>query len=160
MWKAIPDFPEYEVNELGQVYSHKSNKVLSPYDNGRGYLKVCLCRNGKVHKKMIHRLVAEAFIPNPDDLPQVNHKDENIINNHVSNLEWCDAKYNCNYGTRNERLSKPVAAYTKAGKLVATYESIKAAAKAVERTPVNVCNCLRGRSKTCAGLVWKYADVS
>lgn len=112
-WRKIVGYEGlYEVSSLGRVRSldrylknghcsyrlHKG-KVLSPAKNTNGYFSVCL--QGK--RFMIHRLVAQAFIPNIDNLPQVNHKDEDKANNSVDNLEWCDNIYNMNYGTRNIR---------------------------------------------------------
>ena len=117
IWRPIEGYEGlYEVSSYGRVRSldkyvkcdyekyrlHKG-KVLSPGKDKDGYLSVVLSCNGKLHLKKIHRLVAEAFIPNPDNLPQVNHKDEDKTNNRVDNLEWCNRKYNCNYGSRNIR---------------------------------------------------------
>ena len=116
IWKDIDGFGGcYQVSNLGRVKSldrnvkgNKSNyirigKILSPKTHRNGYLCVVLCKDriGKMY--YIHRLVAQAFIPNPDRLPQVNHKDENKTNNNVENLEWCSAEYNTNYGTANDR---------------------------------------------------------
>ena len=78
-------------------------KILSLLDNGSGYFKVCLCSNGKVKRLYVHRLVAEAFIPNPNKYLEINHKDETRDNNMVLNLEWCDRSYNNNYGTKIDR---------------------------------------------------------
>ena len=110
-WKSIPGYEGlYEVSSYGRVKSleisytrkngimdHKPEIILSPKNNGTGYFMVCLYKN-KTHKYyLIHRLVALAFLPNPDNLPCVNHKDEDKTNNKVDNLEWCDHKYNSNY---------------------------------------------------------------
>lgn len=108
-WKEIVNFEGiYEVSSLGQVRRiHKDNrsskyKVLSQ-DTLRGYKKVTLFKNGIGYKKQVHRLVAESFIPNPLNLEQINHKDENPSNNNVDNLEWCSRIYNVNYGTEIDR---------------------------------------------------------
>jgi len=91
-------------NPYGDTMRVKKEQILKPKTNGStDHLSVCLCKNGKVHKKYIHRMVAEAFIPNPDNLPEVNHKDENPLNNNVENLEWCTHKYNNTYGGKIER---------------------------------------------------------
>ena len=74
------------------------------YPDEKGYLRTCLCKNSVSKFYLIHRLVAQTFIPNPNNLLEVNHKDGNKANNNVENLEWCNAKYNCNYGTRNQKL--------------------------------------------------------
>ncbi len=104
-WKIIEGFTDYKVSENGDVYSIKRNKMLRQYER-KNYLGVYLYCNNKRQYKMTHRLVASAFISNPNNLPQVNHKDENSRNNNVNNLEWCTAKYNCNYGNHIVKLRK------------------------------------------------------
>ena len=112
IWKDIINYEgKYEVSNLGRVRSLSYNgtgeiKLLKPGTNKRGYKRVGLCKNGKTKHYYVHRLVAITFIPNPDDLSIVNHKDENPANNNVNNLEWCTSEYNNNYGTRNERASE------------------------------------------------------
>lgn len=109
IWKSITDYEGlYEVSNLGRVKSLGNNKsrkekILKPAKDRKGYLYVILCRNGKVKNFKVHRLVAEAFLPNPEGFPEVNHKDEDKTNNQVENLEFCDCKYNINYGSHNER---------------------------------------------------------
>lgn len=98
--KPYPNDPFYLVYPDGRIWSTKRNIFLSAFISKQGYKRVSLTN----HKKyFVHRLVAETFIPNPDNLPQVNHKDENKLNNNVENLEWVDNKQNMNYGTRNKR---------------------------------------------------------
>ena len=118
IWKPIEGYEGlYEVSSYGRVRSldryvkcdyeryrlHKG-KILSPGKDKDGYLFVVLSCNGKHKTITVHRLVAQAFIPNPYNLPQVNHRDENPSNDNVDNLEWCNAKYNSNYKTRNIRI--------------------------------------------------------
>lgn len=112
IWKDIKGYEGlYQVSNLGRVRSLRDNhknkriKTLKPCNRGN-YLGVCLMKENRRKCHLIHRLVAIHFIENKSNLPCVNHKDENKINNHVSNLEWCNQKYNANYGTRNERVSK------------------------------------------------------
>ena len=106
-YKEIKGFEGlYEVSNEGNVRSLKRNIILNPIIVGSGYHHVCLCKDGNHYPKRINRLVAEAFIPNPDNLPCVNHKNEIKTDNRVENLEWCDYQYNCNYGTRNERIGR------------------------------------------------------
>ena len=117
-WRPIEGYEGlYEVSSYGRVrsldryvktcygsYRLYKGKVLSPGKKSDGYLLINLSCNGKYNTIRVHRLVAQAFLPNPDNLPEVNHKDENKTNNSVENLEWCDRKYNMNFGTRIKRL--------------------------------------------------------
>ena len=106
IWKNIEGYEgKYQVSNLGQVKSMiGQEKVLHPKKHRNGHLQIGLHKDKKRKTMYIHRLVAQAFIPNPDNLPGVNHKDENPNNNNVDNLEWCTQKYNCNYGTRVDRI--------------------------------------------------------
>lgn len=102
IWKPVVGYEGlYEVSSYGRV--RRVNKDLLKLQNVKGYNQVCLYKNGISTGLRVHRLVAQAFLPNPDNLPQVNHKDEDKTNNNVDNLEWCDNKYNNNYGTKIER---------------------------------------------------------
>lgn len=104
--RDIPGFEgRYAITSCGKVWSHKSKRFIKPYLVGRGYLGVKL--NGKNYR--VHRLVAITYLPNPNNLPQINHKDENKHNNCLNNLEWCDAKYNNNYGTKVQRQMRSIA---------------------------------------------------
>ena len=119
IWKEITDFPIYEVSNTGKfrVKDHyvkifnKHNRLIKQHIintplNNAGYKIAQMRYNGKIRNTTIHRLVAETFIPNPNNYTQVNHKDENKLNNAVDNLEWCTKKYNMNYGTIKSRLSE------------------------------------------------------
>ena len=117
IWKDIVGYEGlYQVSNLGNVKRLKGYKgrgkgyiveehLIKPSISSNGYQNVVLCKNGKTKTFTMHRLVAIAFLYNSDNLPQVNHKDENKLNNCVDNLEWCDSKYNNNYGTRNKKCS-------------------------------------------------------
>lgn len=118
IWKKVVGYEGfYEINNIGEIRSIAINNAKSGYTLRKeprylkknfdkdGYNIVVLCLNGKMRTCKVHRLVAQAFIPNPLNLPQVNHKDENKANNLVSNLEWCNCRYNANYGTKRIRLS-------------------------------------------------------
>ena len=119
IWKDIPGYDCYQVSNTGRIRSLErvrnkwdgkrivKGKELAVAKNLRGYLFVYLHRPGERPKmKTVHRLVAEAFIPNPDNLPQINHKNEVKTDNRVENLEWCTALYNVNYGNRSSRCSR------------------------------------------------------
>ena len=109
MIEELKDIKDYEglyaITRDGRVWSYKSKKFLK-HGLVKGYHRVCLCKEGKCKNFRVHRLVAQTFIPNPEGLPEVNHKDEDKSNNNVNNLEWCSYEYNINYGTRNERAAK------------------------------------------------------
>ena len=169
IWKPIKDYEGlYEVSNFGRVKSlgnGKSNnskeRILKPGKVGGGYLKICLCKNREINQFFIHRLVAETFISNPDNLPEVNHKDENKENNSVENLEWCTHKDNCNHGTRNERSakkqSKKVLQFTLDGEFIREWPS---ASEVVRNgfSQGNVSACCQGKYKQAYGFIWKYKE--
>ena len=145
----------YAVTSCGKVWSYKSKKFLKPQVEKNGYLRVGLHKDGQKKVYFIHRLVAEAYIPNPEGLPQVNHKDEVKTNNCLQNLEWCDPKYNINYGTRIKKIKKPILQYTLNGEFVREWPSAADVGK--EFSP-GINHCLRGRNKTAYNYVWKYKN--
>lgn len=160
MWIKTKLNQKYEVNEAGEVRHVERKKVLKQKLDRYGYPTVVLSvSHNERQYPTVHRLVAEAFIPNPDNLPCVNHKDEDKTNNRASNLEWCTAQYNTAYGTGIERSaknrSKPVLAL-KAGAIVARYPSITDAAKAVGVEDGYISAVLHGRQHTTGGYSWAY----
>ena len=163
-WKSIPGYDgKYEISNWGRVKSYKQNsngKILSPGNNGLGYYFVCLFKGKKEKKIFVHRLVAEAFIPNSNNLPEVNHKDEGKGNNHVTNLEWCSRAYNLAYGTRVERISKRVVQLDKGGNFIAEFESINEAARRTGISSINICYCCKHKKgyKSRGGFIWIYKD--
>ena len=168
----IKGYENYEVTCSGDVLNSKTGKALKPTNNGKGYLQVVLCKNGKGKKFLIHRLVAEAFIPNPLNLPCVNHKDENPSNNFVflnedgsvdeekSNLEWCTHEYNNRYGTRTERMvktkSKPILQLRKDGSLVRVWPSSMEIERQVHYSSGNITKCCLGKRHSAYGFKWCY----
>lgn len=163
-WRDIKGFEGlYQVSNLGRVKSlnynkTKKEKILKPINNGRGYLYVTLWSNGKSKRFRVHRLVGQTFLDNPNNLPVINHKDENPMNNCVTNLEWCTYQYNNCYGTKLERtsksLSKKVACY-KDKHLIKIYNSIKDTEKDGFNQG-NVWSCCNGRYKSHRGFTWRY----
>ena len=105
MLKDIKDYENYQISDTGIVINKKTGRELKQQEK-KGYMNVSLFKNGKKKNKLVHRLVAEAFIENIKNYPQVNHKDEDTLNNTVENLEWCTQRYNNNYGTYRERARK------------------------------------------------------
>ena len=151
------DIPGYEglytVSEDGSIYSHKTHRNLKPQKHPSGYRKVNLSKDGVSHTYYIHRLVAEAFLPNPDNLPQINHLDEDKTNNAVSNLEWISVLDNLNYGTRNDRIAKKVRCI-ETGEV---YRSLSDAARAIGYSVANIHHALNS-GKTCKGMHWEYVE--
>ena len=145
----------YAVTSCGKIWSYKNEKFLKPGVYKKGYLYVNLWKDGGFKTKQIHRLVAEAYIPNPDNLPQVNHKDENKANNCLQNLEWCDCKYNNNYGTRNERHKKSILQFDLNGNFVKEWSC---ATDVGREAQTNICKCLKGKYKQAYGYIWKYKE--
>ena len=162
VWKPVVGYEGlYEVSNIGRVRSinfHKSGKakVMSPSLNTWGYPIVDLRKNNKRHSYTVHRLVALAFIPNPDNLPEINHKNEIKYDNTVENLEWCTRKYNINYGTAIKRRSKPIVQLDNNGNVVKKWESESAASRYYKISRKNIYDCLHGKQKTSKGFVWKY----
>lgn len=161
--KEIPDWPGYIIYSDGRVWSNKSNKFLKPQPNAKGYLRVCLSNGEKKQCLSIHKLVALAFIPNNDsEKTEVNHKDENILNNDVSNLEWIKPLDNLRYGTRIERISRArgqkVKQLTLSGELIAVYDSYAIAARETGLTRQAINNCALGKTKSSGGYLWQKVE--
>ena len=168
VWKDIEGYEGlYKISDKGRVKSLKQGKekILKPLCDRLGYLFINLYKNGDMKKCLIHRLVAQAFIPNTNSLPQVNHKDEDKTNNKVENLEWCSAKYNNSFGTRIQRVaekmtngktSKPVLQYTKDGKFVKEWKSTHDIERNLGYDHSLISACCRGKYKSAYGYVWKY----
>lgn len=110
MLKPIKDFPRYYASDDGKIYSNRSGRLfeLKQYCKSSGYMYVALYENKQRYYCRVHRLIAQTFLNNPQNLPEVNHKDENKQNNAVSNLEWCSHSYNLKHGTRRERVARKV----------------------------------------------------
>lgn len=163
-WKVISGYEGlYEVSDKGRVKSRKRGKemVLTPIRGSDGYLHVKLYKDGKVKNLLVHRLVAGAFIPNPNNLETVNHKDEVKSNNLASNLEWMSIKDNNNYGTHNKRvgeaLSKQICMLDKStGNLLATFPSTVEAARVTGINRCNIGSCCQGKHKSAGGYIWRY----
>lgn len=193
IWKDILGYEgSYQVSSLGRVRSldrevvysngcrrNYQGKVLNNNVCGNGYESAPLSRNGVLKPQLVHILMCRAFIPNPLGLPQVNHKDENKRNNYIhinedgtvdiekSNLEWCTAKYNINYGDRNKRVRQKQINNTKRSKTVLqksldgivlnTYPSANEASRCTGVNNGNISACARGIYKSAGGYKWEYA---
>lgn len=165
IWKDINDYIGlYQVSNLGKVKSLKWGKerILKLKKNKDGYLIVCLYKNNKKYWKKVHRLIAETFIPNPNNLPQVNHINEDKTDNRVENLEYCDCKYNCNYGTRNQRRaktqSKTIIQYDLKGNYITEYDSLNEINRQLGFSIGNISDCCNGKHKQVYGSIWRYKN--
>lgn len=180
IWKPVVGYEGfYEVSNIGRVRSLArivecndgrkrkiKDRILKGSSYSGGYSGVTLHKDGCTKTANIHRIVAEAFVPNPLEKEEVNHKDENPSNNHASNLEWVTHKENLNYGTRQERARKAIVEaqgravwqLSRDGELVAEYESLSAACNATGTHVPNIVKCAKGIYKTAGGYIWKYKD--
>jgi len=175
IWRDIVGYEDtHQVSNLGRVRVKErvintstgkrkyKSKLLSIQTSVGGYKFVILIVNNNRKTAYIHRLVAEAFIPNPENLPEVNHKDEDKSNNSIENLEWCTVAYNNTYGTRLERVSKTrsksIIQYSLDGTFIRIWDSTREAAKFIGCCRENINRCLIGVTNTAYGFKWKYND--
>lgn len=154
--KDIPGFEgRYAATSCGKIWSYKQKKFMQPCGEKGNYQLVMLSKDGISKCYYVHRLVAMAFLPNPDNLPEVNHKDEQKDNNCLNNLEWCSKQYNLMYGTRCMRICKPVYCI----ELDKTFQSIFMACKELNIGQANLSTHLSKNSpKSVGGYHFKYAD--
>lgn len=178
MGLPVPDYPDYTIETDGKVYSKIRNRWLKATLGNNGYYGIEL-RNNKGHKRLsIHRLVALTYIPNPKNLPFVNHKDEVKTNNNVNNLEWCTHKYNITYGSIQERrklhtdysklsykenaikngksVCRAVSRFTKEGNYLDSFESARDAARQLSLTSNHITECCNKKRKSSNGFIWRY----
>ena len=163
-WKSVVGYDGYMVSNLGRVKSLKRNIILKQYLGM--YSMVTLCKDGRTDSKTVHRLVAEAFLPNPHNYPCINHKDEDKHNNCVENLEWCSYSYNNSYNNKiskisqkmtNGKMAKPVNQFDLDHNFIRTWPSTKEIERVlgIRNTYISKC-CLGYYSKT-HGYIWEYA---
>lgn len=163
MWKPIPGFEDYyHVSDNGEVWSVRKNRTLRPKIDRYGYPAVTLTVHGKSRYFTVHRLVALAFIPNPDCKPTVNHKNEVKTDNRVSNLEWATSKENDNHGTRNSRMAhskcrrRVIAQFTDGSEQ--EFDGVKSASRASGIAHSMITRCCRGLCDNTHGIKWRYQD--
>ena len=173
IWKDIEGYEGlYKISNLGRIMSFRDNPrskqkgqhLLNPSILNKGYEHVTLYRSPSDRKHfLVHVLVAKTFLPNPNNYPCVNHKDEVKTNNCADNLEWCTYGYNNSYGTARIRIrkakSKKVSQYTMNGEWLATYFNAETAAKLINGvTATSIHNCCKGKTDYSKGYIWKYCD--
>ena len=171
-WRDVENYEgKYQISNLGRLRSFARSVeplIFAPHYDKDGYIMYGLRRNGKIYTKKAHRLVASAFIPNKDNLPQINHIDEDKTNNRVSNLEWCSHLYNNRYGTKRQRISfyamyrghtlRKVRQYTKDGLFVKEHISSRMAERETNIKHQNIIETCRGGQTQSGGYLWCYAD--
>lgn len=161
-WKPITGFEDrYSVSDEGKVWSLTRHRILKPAIDKYGYEKVGLSDGYKVHTRTVHRLVAQAFVPNPDNLPTVNHINEVKTDNRAINLEWASVADNDNHGTRNERMADtkrllPVEQMFDDGSVV-RYKGVKDASRKTGIHRCCIARCCKNTRKTAGGYKWRYA---
>ena len=139
----------YAITSCGKVWSYRSQKFLSQRLRKDGYYDVKLSNKGQEERLLIHRLIAEAYIPNPIGLPVVNHKDENKSNNRINNLEWATYQYNSEYS-----LSKKIYCV----ELDKMFDGITIASNELKISKGDICWACKGKRKTAGGYHWRYAE--
>ena len=140
----------YAITSCGKVCSYLRKKFLKPRTDKNGYLKVNLCKDGMMKTYRVHRLVAEAYIPNTDNLPQVDHIDNDKTHNYLNNLQWITLRDNC-----RKSKNKPILQYDLDGNFVREWSSATDVSKEAQE---NICQCLKGKRKTAYGFIWKYKE--
>lgn len=177
MEKIIGQFPNYKIDVNGNVYSRykyktgivcdKWRKLKPVLDKGTGYYLVTLVHDGYRKNQFIHRLIASAFIPNPENKPQVNHIDGDKTNNDIKNLEWVTAKENLDHAIRiglhdkgRLRQCNPIVQYTKDGIFIKEFLSACHASRELDVPQSNILKVLKGRRKIAGGFHWKYKETS
>ena len=167
IWKDVLGYGGlYQVSNRGRVKSlhpnRKQNKLMDLLENERGYYRVHLTKGNSQNFKMVHRLVTEAFLDNPLNLPQVNHKDENKKNNYVENLEWCTNLDNQRHGTvihrRAEAVKKPILQCDAGGNVLKEWDSAISVHRELGYSTGYLCDALKGRHERAYGYVWKYNE--
>lgn len=164
IWKPIDGYKNYEVSNYGRVRSLMFNrsKILKKRNIHHGYCGVVLYKDKKPKAFTIHKLVAQAFIPNPDNLPSINHKDENKANNCVDNLEWCTILYNNTYNNRHlkagKKHTKKVNQYTLDGEFVKEWPSIVAIQEELGFQKTSISQCCRNVRKKAHNFKWQFVN--
>lgn len=163
IWKDVVGYEGiYKVSNKGELYSIKRKRKLNPSISKNGYRQAKLYKNGKYKTRSVHRIVATAFLENPENYPVVNHVDEDKLKNNVENLQWCTQKHNVNHGTgqqrRIEAVKMPVKQYTLDGQYLATYKSAVDLQELYGFHQSAISRVCRGERKTAYKYIWKYGS--
>lgn len=164
IWKDIPGYEGiYQASTLGRIKSiNPSGKgvdiIMSEKSISNGYKMVYLKRGKKPKTFLIHRLIAMTFLDNPDSLPIVNHKNENKLDNRVTNLEWCTANYNCSYGSRKNSQAQKLGTRVLCVEKNLKFQSFGEASRALNIPYQNISRCCKLPNRTAGGYHWKIVD--
>lgn len=163
IWKMLKEHPNYEVSTLGKIRNIKTKRVRKTTINNKGYEQFIVYIDKKPKSFYVHRVVANNFIENFNNFIEVNHRDENKLNNNVDNLEWCDSDYNLHYGTRTERIiDKKKPFYTKIiqkdknKNVIKIWENIDEIVCNTKYHRSNIYKCCQGKLHTAYGYIWEY----
>lgn len=156
IWKDIKGYEGlYQVSNFGRIKSIKRKNTKGGIRklnvDKYGYNYIILYNYDIIKTLKVHRLVAKAFIPNPNNLPQINHKDKNRKNNRVDNLEWCDVTYNIQYSH-----AKPIIQYDINNKFIKRWKCIREAGRLLKINNGDISKCCKGKKKTAGGYIWQY----
>ena len=171
IWKDIKNYEGYyQASNFGKIRSidrkiasgnktkNLKGKILKASKNNKGYLQINLCVNNIRNKCLVHRLIAQTFMPNPNQLECINHKDENKANNHIENLEWCDYTYNNNYGTFKSRVSSSKSKSVKCVELSLIFKSQLEASKYFNIKSSAISRCCKNKNRTAGGYHWEFTE--
>ncbi len=163
VWKIMKEHSNYEVSNLGKIKNKTTGRIRKTSINNKGYEQFIVYIDKKPKTFYVHRVVANNFLENFNNLPEVNHKDENKLNNCVDNLEWCDGCYNLHYGTRIERIinkKKPlyikIIQKDKNKNIIKIWENIDEIVCNNNYHRSNIYKCCQGKLKTAYGYIWNY----
>ena len=157
IWKDIPEYEgKYQASSFGRIRSIASSKIMSSNRSDSDYIVVNLYKNKKRKTFLVHRLIAKTFIPNPNNLPIVNHKNENKQDNRVCNLEWCSTSYNSSYGSRKKKQAEKLGKRVMCVETGKVYMSIGLAGKSVNKPYQDISRACKSEKRTCAGYHWKF----
>ena len=172
IWKDIPNYEGlYQASNLGRIRNARTNLIRKNVKSFGLYYTIILNVNGKQHLHLVHRLIAQTFIPNPDNKKEINHIDGNKHNNKIDNLEWVTRKENAIHSIKNglqtkEQLAKAVKSMIRStqkpilqiknGKVVAKYKSVREASRTIHCSPAGLSRCLNGKTNTVHGYQWRF----
>ena len=163
IWKTMKEHADYEISNLGRVKTKKTGRIRKTTISNKGYEQIIVYINKKAKTYYVHRLVANNFIDNPSNLREINHINENKLDNKASNLEWCDGKYNLHYGNRVQKILKTKEPTFKKikqkdlqGNTIKIWKNIIEIQKETNFNKQSIYKCCKGKHKSANGYIWEY----